>query len=225
MPFQIAENSDDYDYGKIYQILLQISCYSEGVLSQDLLAMQHKQQGLIREYLHFLVDNARLVKRVGNSHVVFMYCLVENNLHLFTFKDFFHAPYCQAVKAQDDNNVDNSEEAEESGGDKATAGAGNGSEFNKASNESDVTVEMENKPMLKAKGKCKASELVGAAKGHKDGTKCMKVTRQACCRGGGEGEACCKDCGGENPCKGQDPFQVPLKKEIILCLISTLNIQ
>ena len=46
-PFQIAEDGSDYDYRKLYQLLLQILCYSEGVLSQVLLAMQHKQQGLI----------------------------------------------------------------------------------------------------------------------------------------------------------------------------------
>ena len=65
-PFQIAEDSGDYDYRELYQLLLQISCYSKGVLFQDLLAMQHKQQGLIREYLHFLMDNMHLVERVGD---------------------------------------------------------------------------------------------------------------------------------------------------------------
>jgi len=94
VPFQIAENGGNYNYGELYQIFLQILCYSEEVLSQDLLAMQHKQQGLICKYLHFLVDNACLVERVGNSHVGFVYHLVENHLHLLTFKEFFHAPYC-----------------------------------------------------------------------------------------------------------------------------------
>ena len=41
-PFQIAENGSDYDYREMYQILLQILCYNEEVLSQDLMAMQHK---------------------------------------------------------------------------------------------------------------------------------------------------------------------------------------
>ena len=36
VPFQVAENSSNYDYGEMYQLLLQISCYREGILSQDL---------------------------------------------------------------------------------------------------------------------------------------------------------------------------------------------
>ena len=86
---QVAEDGSDYDYGEIYQFFLQISCYSEKILSQDLLAMQQKQQGLICKYLHFLVNNAHLVKKVGNSYLGFMYCLVKNKPHL-TFEDFFH---------------------------------------------------------------------------------------------------------------------------------------
>ena len=54
--------------------------------------------------------------------------------------------------------MDDPEEAKESGGDKA--GAGDGSESDKAGNESDVTVEVESEPVLKAKSKCKASESV-----------------------------------------------------------------
>ena len=88
VPFQVTKNSDDYDYREMYQLLLQISCYSEGILSQDLIAMQQKRQGLIREYLHFLVDNTCLVKKVGDSHLGFVYCLVENKPCLLTFEAF-----------------------------------------------------------------------------------------------------------------------------------------
>ena len=31
-PFQITKDDSNYDYREIYQILLQISCYSKGVL-------------------------------------------------------------------------------------------------------------------------------------------------------------------------------------------------
>ena len=155
----------------MYQLLLQISCFSEGVLSQDLLAMQHKQQGLIRDYLHFLVDNTRLVERVGNSHVGYVYCLVENDPRLLTFEQFFHAPYCK--EARDGGDADVSEEAEESGGDEAESG--NGSESDKAGDKSDATVEVGSEPAPEAKGKRKATESVGAAKGRKDGTKRTKV--------------------------------------------------
>ena len=41
-PFHVADDGSNHDYGEMYQLLLQISCFSEGVLSQDLLAMQHK---------------------------------------------------------------------------------------------------------------------------------------------------------------------------------------
>ena len=137
MPFQVAKNDSDYDYGKMYQLLLQISCYSERILSQDLMVMQQKLQGLILKYLHFLVNNARLVEKVGNSHLGFMYHLIENKLHLLTFEDFFHATYCQVTRAQDDNDVDDSEKAKKSGGDEAAAGTDNGSEsgFDEVGNE------------------------------------------------------------------------------------------
>jgi len=140
------------------------------------MAMQHKWQGLICEYLHFLVDNVCLVEKVGDSHIGFIYCLMENDPRLLTFEDFFHTPYCKVVWDQDDDNVDNPEEAEESDSNKAAAGAGNGSKSDKAGNESDVTVKVGNKPMLEAKGKHKASESVRVAKGHRNGTKHMKVT-------------------------------------------------
>jgi len=71
--------------------------------------------------------------------------------------------------------VDDPEEAKEFGGNKAVAGAGDGSEFDKAGNKSDVTVEVGSKPVPKAKSKHKASKSVGVAKGHKNGAKCMKV--------------------------------------------------
>jgi len=118
--------------------------------------MQHKQQGLICKYLHFLMNNACLVERVGNSHVGYMYCLVENNPCLLTFKQFYHALYCK--QAWDGNNADVSEGAEESGSDKA--GAGNGSESDKAGDKSVVTVEVGSELAPKAKGKRKASESV-----------------------------------------------------------------
>ena len=170
-PFQITENGSNHDYRELYQLLLQISCFSEGVLSQDLLAMQHKRQGLIRDYLHFLVDNARLVERVGDSHVGYVYCLVENKPCLLTFKQFYHAPYCK--QAHDSGDADVPEEAKESGGNKA--GSSDGSESDKAGDKSDTTVEVGSEPVCKAKRKRKATESVGAAKGRKDGTKRTKV--------------------------------------------------
>jgi len=207
-PFQIAENGSDYEYGELYQLLLQILCYSKGVLSQDLLAMQHKQQGLIREYLHFFVYNARLVEQVGDSYIGYMYCLVESHLHLLTFKQFYHTPYCK--QAQDGDNVDAPKEAEESGGNEA--GAGNGSQSDEAGNKSDVTVEVESKPMLKAKGKRKAFELVGAAKGRKDGAKCTKVaTSKPSVEVEVKAKLAAKAAVAKTPAKGKAPPKSPSK--------------
>jgi len=80
--------------------------------------------------------------------------------------------YCK--QARDSSDADVPEEAEESGGNKV--GSGNGSESNKAGNKSDITVEVGSEPVPKAKSKHKATELVRAAKGRKDGAKHMKVT-------------------------------------------------
>ena len=117
------------------------------------------------------MNNAHLVERVGNSHVGYVYCLVENDPRLLTFEQFFHAPYCK--EARDDGNADVSEEAEESGGNKAESG--DGSESDEAGDKSDATVEVGSEPAPEAKGKCKATESVRAAKGCKDGAKCIKV--------------------------------------------------
>jgi len=146
-PFQIAENSSDHDYGELYQLLLQISCFSEGVLSQDLLAMQHKRQGLIQDYLHFLVDNARLVEWVGDSHVGYVYCLVENVPHLLTFEQFYHALYCK--QACDSGDADVPEEAKESDGDEAESG--NGSESDKAGDQLRWGVSLRPRPQESAR--------------------------------------------------------------------------
>ena len=144
------------------------------------------------------MDNTCLVERVGNSHVGYVYCLVENHSRLLTFKRFYHTLYCK--KAWDSDDVGNPEEAEESGGDKA--GAGNGSESDKAGNESDVTIEVESEPVLKAKGKHKASESVGVTKGHKDGIKCTKTTT---------GKPASKAVAVKTPAKGKTPSKSPSK--------------
>ena len=117
------------------------------------------------------MDNACLVERVGNSHVGYVYRLVENNPRLLTFEQFFHTPYCK--KARDGGDADVSKEAEESGGNKAESG--DGSESDEAGDESDATVEVGSEPAPEAKRKRKATESVGAAKDRKDGTKCTKV--------------------------------------------------
>jgi len=118
------------------------------------------------------VDNACLVKKVGDSHLGFVYCLVENKPQLLTFEAFFHPPYCQTAKALDNVHENNPNMAEESSGDEAAAGAGSGSESksDKASTKPNITVEVE-EPMLKTKGKRKASELVGVVRGCKCSTK------------------------------------------------------
>ena len=69
--------------------------------------------------------------------------------------------------------MDDPKEAEESSDDEA--GASDGSESDKAGDKSDTTVEVGSEPVPKAKGKHKATESVRAAKGRKDGAKCMKV--------------------------------------------------
>ena len=101
-----------------------------------------------------------------------MYCLVENDPRLLTFEQFYHAPYCK--EARDGSNADVPEEAKESSSDEAESG--DGSESDKAGDKSDVTVKVGSEPAPKAKGKRKATESVRAAKGHKDGAKCTKVT-------------------------------------------------
>ena len=109
---------------------------------------------------------------MGDSHVGYVYCLVENDPRLLTFKQFYHAPYCK--QARDSGDTDVPEEAEESGSNEAESS--DGSKSDEAGDKSDVTVEVESEPAPKAKGKRKATESVRAAKGRKDGAKCMKVT-------------------------------------------------
>jgi len=213
-PFQIADDGSDYDYGELYQLLLQISCFSEGVLSQDLLAMQHKWQGLIRDYLHFCVDNTGLVERVGDSHVGYVYCLVENKPRLLTFKQFYHAPYCK--QACDSGNADVPAEAEESGSDEA--GSGDGSESDKAGNESDTTIKVGSEPAPKAMGKHKATESVGVAKGRKDGAKRTKVaTGKPAAEVEVKAKPAVKAAAVKSPAKGKappkSPSKFPLKKK------------
>jgi len=161
------------------------------------------------------VDNTCLVKKVGNSHLGFMY-FVENNPCLHTFEDFFHAPYCQAVRAQDDNNVDNSEKAKESSSNKAAVRTGNGSEFksDEAGNESDVMVEVGDKPVPEVKGKCKASESVGVATSRKHGIKCMKVTLGKPVKEEEvKAKPATKAAAAKTPVKGKTPPKSPLKKK------------
>ena len=114
------------------------------------------------------------------------------------------------MQAQDNNNVDDLEEAKESGGNKAVAGASDGSESNRAGNKSDIMVEMENKPVPKAKGKCKASESVRAAKGHKDGAKCIKV---ATGKPATEVKLAAKAVITKTYVKGKTPSKFPLKRK------------
>ena len=133
--------------------------------------MQYKQQGLIHEYLHFLVDNVRLVERVGESHVGYMYRLVENDPRLLTFEQFYHTLYCK--QARDSGDADVPEEAEEFSSDEAESS--DGSKSDKAGDESDTTVKVGSEPAPKATRKRKATELVRAAKGCKDGAKRTKV--------------------------------------------------
>ena len=42
-----------------------------------------------------------MVKKVGNSHLGFIYHLVNNNLYLFTFQEFFYAPSVSDKPATD----------------------------------------------------------------------------------------------------------------------------
>ena len=161
------------------------------------------------------MDNTCLVKKVGNSHLGFMY-FVENNPCLHTFEDFFHAPYCQAVRAQDDNNVDNSEKAKESSSNKAAVRTGNGSEFksDEAGNESDVMVEVGDKPVPEVKGKCKASESVRAAKSRKDGTKRTKVaTDKPTAEVEVKAKPVAKAAAAKTTAKGKTPPKFPSKKK------------
>ena len=123
--------------------------------------MQYKQQGLIHEYLHFLVDNVRLVERVGESHVGYMYRLVENDPRLLTFEQFYHTLYCK--QARDSGDADVPEEAEEFSSDEAESS--DGSKSDKAGDKSDTTVKVESKPAPKAMGKRKATEWQGAHPG------------------------------------------------------------
>ena len=58
------------------------------------------------------MNNACLVERVGDSHVGYVYCLVENDLCLLTFEQFYHALYCK--QAWNSSNANVPEEAEES---------------------------------------------------------------------------------------------------------------
>jgi len=143
-----------------------------------------------------------------------VYHLIKNDLCLFTFEDFFHALYCQAARAQDNDNVDNPEEAKESGGDEAVAEIGDGSEFNKASDESDIMVEVGNNLTLEVKGKCKASELVGVAKSHKNGIKRTKVTTsKPAVEVEVKAKPTVKAAAAKSPAKNKTPSKSPLKKK------------
>ena len=172
--------------------------------------MQHKRQGLICEYLHFLVNNVHLVEWVGDSHVRYMYCLVENHLHLLIFKRFYHALYCK--KAWDGDNVDDPKEAKEFSGNKA--GASDGSKSDKAGDESNITVEVGSELVPKAKGKHKASELVRVAKGRKDGAKCMRTTTgKPVAEVEVKAKPAMKAAAVKTPAKGKTPPKSPSKKK------------
>ena len=138
----------------------------------------------------------------------------ENNSYLLTFEDFLHATYCQAARAQDDDNVDNPEEAKESGGNEAVAGTGNGFESDKAGDKSDLTVEVRNEPVLEAKGKRKASESVGVAKSCKNGAKCIKVTiGKPAAKMEVKAKPAAKTAAVKTPAKDKTPPKSPLKKK------------
>jgi len=110
--------------------------------------------------------------------------------------------------------VDDPEEAKKSGDDEAAAGAGDGSKSNKAGNKSDVTFEVENEPVLKAKGKHKASKSVGVAKGCKDGAKHTKVaTGKPAAEVEVKAKPAAKAATVKTPAKNKTPLKSPTKKK------------
>ena len=107
--------------------------------------------------------------------------------------------------------MDDPEEAKKSGDDEAAAGAGDGSKSNKAGNKSDVMVEVGNKPVPKAKGKCKS---VRAANGRKDGAKRMKVaTGKPAAEVEVKAKPAAKAATVKTPAKNKTPLKSPTKKK------------
>ena len=110
--------------------------------------------------------------------------------------------------------MDDPEEVKESSGNKAVAGTGDGSKFNEAGDESNITIKVGNEPVPEAKGKCKASESVGVAKGHKDGAKHTKVTTgKPAAKVEVKAKPTAKAATVKSPAKNKTPPKSPLKKK------------